>query len=51
MGWTNQPIFMESIELDSLTVVEDLWPSDQRNVVVMDNIKRLFKNLFDPRGL
>jgi len=39
---------MESVELDSLPIVENLRPSNQGDVVVVDDIKRSLKNLLDP---
>jgi hypothetical protein len=48
MSWADQPIFMESIEFDSLSIVENLGTSNQGDVMVMDDIKRFFQNLPDP---
>jgi hypothetical protein len=39
---------MESIQFDSLPIVENLGPSNQGDVVVMDDIKRFLKNFLDP---
>ena len=47
VGWADQLILMESVELDSLLIVENLGPSNQGDVVVVDDIKRSLKNLLD----
>ena len=48
VGWADQPILMESIEFDSLSIVENFGTSNQGDVMVMDDIKRFLKNLLDP---
>ena len=48
VGRADQPVLMEGIEFDTLSILENLRSSDQRDVVVVDNIKRFLKNLLDP---
>jgi len=48
MGWADQPILMKSIEFDSPPILENLGPSNQGDIVVMDDIKRFLKNLLNP---
>jgi len=53
VGWAYQPILVKSIEFDSLPIfenlgLENLGPSNQGDVVVMDDIKRFLKNLLNP---
>ena len=51
VGWTYQPVLMEGVEFDPVAILENLRSSNQGDVVVVDNIKRFLKDLFDSRRL
>ena len=51
VGWTYQPVLMEGVEFDPVAILENLRSSNQGDVVVVDNIKRFLKDLFDSRSL
>jgi hypothetical protein len=38
---------VQSVELDALPIFQDLWPTDQRDVVIVNDVKALFQNLPD----
>ena len=44
---TNQPVLMHRVELNTGTILQDLWPTDQRNIVVVNDVKPLLQNLLN----
>ena len=47
MCGTDQPVLAHAVQLDTLTVFQDLWPANQRDIVIVDHIKSFVQNLLD----
>src|SRR4030095_1748288 len=39
MSRTNQPVLMHRVELNTGAVFQDLWSTDQRNIMIVDDVK------------
>jgi len=48
VGRANEPILVHRMELDTLPIFIDFRPTDQRDVVIMDDIKAPFQDSPDP---
>ena len=48
VGRANEPILVHRVELDTLSIFIDFWPTDQRDVVIVDDIKAPFQDSPDP---
>src|SRR5919109_138177 len=51
VGRTHEPVLMHGVEFNGVAVLQDLGSTHKRDVVIMDNIKTLFQNFADVRGL
>jgi hypothetical protein len=51
MSRADQPVFVQRIEFRGPSVPEDIRSTDERDVVIVNNVKWLLKNLFQTRGL
>ena len=47
MSRANQPVLMHSVQLDTLPIFQYFRPADQRDVMIVDDIKPFFQNLPD----
>ena len=47
VGWTDQPVLVHRVKLDTTPVFEDFGAADQRDIVIMDNIESFFQNRRD----
>jgi hypothetical protein len=46
MRCANKPVIVQGAQLDAFSIGEHAWSTEQRNVVKMDNVKVLIKQLF-----
>ena len=47
MSGAPQPVFVHGVELQPLPIFENSRPSNQRDIVIMDNIKAFLQNPMD----
>src|SRR6266852_8490444 len=50
MRRADQPVFVQRIEFRGPSIPEDIRSADERDVVIVNHVKRLLKNLFQTRG-
>ena len=48
VGRANKPILVHRMELDALSIFIDFRPTDQRDIVIVDDIKTPFQDPPDP---
>ena len=50
MSRADQPVFVQRIEFRGPSVPEDIRSADERDVVIVNHVKRLLENFFQTRG-